>query len=257
VRERQHRLNLTPRADHRQEDLHEEDLMRTARAILQSAARRFVLLKILVRAVARVKICGVTNAEDARMCALEGADAIGINFVPSSPRRVSEDEARAIADAVRDLRVLVVGVVADLSPDAMIALRDRVGLGCLQLHGDEPPEALARLVPHAYKAIRVATAADVARADAYGGDYLLVDAKLPGTLGGTGTTFDWSLVTELAKRRKLTLAGGLHEGNVAEAIRVVSPYCVDVASGVEVPGEPRKKDPSRVRAFVTRAKTDR
>ena len=137
----------------------------------------------------------------------------------------------------------------------MIALRDRVGLGCLQLHGDEPPEALAPLLPHAYKAIRVASAADVARADAYGGDYVLVDAKQPSSLGGTGKTFDWSLVTELAKRRKLTLAGGLQEGNVAEAIRVVSPYCVDVASGVETPGDPRRKDAARVRAFVTRVRT--
>src|SRR5512140_3546177 len=105
--------------------------MATARAFLQSAARRFVLLKISVRGMPRVKICGVTNAEDARMCVAEGADAIGINFVPSSARRVTEDEARAIADAVRDL-VLVVGVVADLSASEMLVLRDRVGLGCLQ-----------------------------------------------------------------------------------------------------------------------------
>jgi phosphoribosylanthranilate isomerase len=207
--------------------------------------------------VARVKICGVTNAEDARMCVDAGADAIGLNFVASSPRRVTEEAARAIADAVRRDHVLVVGVVANLSADEMIALRDRVGLGCLQLHGDEPPEALAPLLPHAYKAIRVATAADVARADAYGGDYVLVDAKQPSSLGGTGKTFDWTLVTAIAKRRKLTLAGGLHEGNVAEAIRVVSPYCVDVASGVEAPGDPRKKDPARVRAFVTRARRGR
>jgi phosphoribosylanthranilate isomerase len=204
----------------------------------------------------RVKICGVTSADDARMCVDEGADAIGINFVASSPRSVTEDEARAIADAVRD-RVLVVGVVADLTADEMLALRDRVGLGCLQLHGDEPPEALEPLLPHAYKAIRVATASDVARADLYAGDYVLVDAKRPGALGGTGETFDWALVRELASRRRLTLAGGLHAENVAEAIRAVSPYCVDVASGVEAPGAPRKKDAARVRAFVRTAKRDR
>ncbi len=201
----------------------------------------------------RVKICGITNVDDARMCADEGADAIGLNFVARSPRHISEDEARAIAGAVRD-RMLVVGVVADMSADEMRALRDRAELGCLQLHGDAPPEVLAPLLPHAYKAIRVASASDVARADLYGGEHVLVDAKRPGVLGGTGETFDWTLVRELAKKRKLTLAGGLHDGNVGEAIRVVSPYCVDAASGVETAGDPRKKDRARVRAFVRTAR---
>ncbi|HEY2368016.1 MAG TPA: phosphoribosylanthranilate isomerase [Polyangiaceae bacterium] len=196
-----------------------------------------------------VKICGVTNVEDARMCADEGADAIGINFVPASKRVVSEDDARAIADAVRG-RVLIVGVVADLDVDAMTSLRDRVGLECLQLHGDEPPDALAALLPHAYKAIRVTSAADVARADAYGGDYVLLD----GPAGGSGKAFDWSIARALAARRRVTLAGGLRPENVEDAIRVVSPYCVDVASGVELAGNPRRKDRARVREFVTRGK---
>jgi phosphoribosylanthranilate isomerase len=200
----------------------------------------------------RVKICGVTNVEDARMCADEGADAIGINFVPSSKRVVTEDEARAIADVVRG-RVLVVGVVADLDVDAMRSLRDRVGLECLQLHGDEPPEALAPLLPHAYKAIRVTSAADVARSDAYGGDYVLLD----GPAGGSGKTFDWAFARDLAVRRRVTLAGGLQPENVEDAIRVVSPYCVDVASGVELAGDARRKDGARVREFVRRAKTGR
>ncbi|HEY1956620.1 MAG TPA: phosphoribosylanthranilate isomerase [Polyangiaceae bacterium] len=202
--------------------------------------------------MARVKVCGVTNVEDASMCLREGVSAIGLNFVASSPRRVTEEDARAIVDAVRG-RVLVVGVVADLSVAEMIALRDRVRLGCLQLHGEEPPEALAPLLPHAYKAIRIATASDVTRADGYGGEHILVDAKRPGALGGTGETFDWSLVAGLAGRRRLTLAGGIRPENVTEAIRVVSPYCVDVASGVEVPGDPRKKDAARVRELVSLA----
>ena len=199
--------------------------------------------------MARVKICGVTTVEDALMCVEEGAAAIGLNFVASSPRRVTEDEARAIVAAVGG-RVLVVGVVADLAVAETIALRDRVRLGCLQLHGDEPPDALAPLLPHAYKAIRVSGAEDVARADAYGGEHVLVDAKRPGALGGTGETFDWALVAGLARRRKLTLAGGIRPENVADAIHVVSPYCVDVASGAEIPGDPRKKDRARVRELV-------
>jgi phosphoribosylanthranilate isomerase len=200
--------------------------------------------------VTHVKVCGVTSVEDARMCALAGASSIGINLWPKSPRHVEEAAALEIARAVTEAGALAVGVVVDRSVEEMVSLRERLGLGCLQLHGDEPPDALSPLLPHAYKAIRVATADDVARADAYPGDYLLVDAKVPGAIGGSGRTFDWSLVAGLARRRKLTLAGGLTAENVAEAIRVVSPYCVDVASGVEVAGAPRRKDPARVAAFV-------
>jgi len=198
----------------------------------------------------RVKICGVTNVQDARMCADEGADAIGINFVPTSKRFVREEEARDMADAVRG-RLLIVGVVADLDVEAMKALRDRVGLECLQLHGDEPPEALTPVLPHAYKAIRVTNAEDVARADAYGGDYILLD----GPAGGSGRGFDWALARDLAAKRRVTLAGGLTPENVEDAIRVVSPYCVDVASGVEIAGDARRKDLGRVREFVRRART--
>ncbi len=197
-----------------------------------------------------VKVCGVTSAEDARMCVAAGASSIGINLWPKSPRFVEEGVAREIARAATEAGALAVGVVVDRGAEEMHELRERLGLGCLQLHGDEPPEALAPLLPHAYKAIRVATADDVTRADAYPGEYLLVDAKVEGALGGSGRTFDWRLVAPLARRRKLTLAGGLTAQNVAEAIRAISPYCVDVASGVEVAGQPRRKDPARVAAFV-------
>lgn len=184
------------------------------------------------------------------MCIAEGASAIGINLWTGSPRFVDETTAREIALAVTAAGALAVGVVVDRTAPDMLALRERLALGCLQLHGDEPPEALAPLLPHAYKAIRIASGDDVARADEYPGEHVLVDAKVAGAIGGTGQTFDWSLVASLARRRKLTLAGGLTPENVAEAIRVVSPYCVDVASGVEVTGQPRRKDPARVAAFV-------
>jgi phosphoribosylanthranilate isomerase len=201
----------------------------------------------------RVKICGITSIEDARACADAGADAIGVNLVPSSARRVTEETARRIAEAVGE-RVLVVAVVADLTANAMAHARDRLGCGCLQLHGDEPPEALRALLPHAYKVLRVADAEDVLRADRYGGEYLMVDAKVGAGLGGTGKTFDWRLVVGLAQRRKLVLAGGLTPENVAEAVRVVVPDCVDVASGVEVPGSPGQKDMAKVRAFIAHAR---
>ncbi len=196
-----------------------------------------------------VKICGVTRVADAIDIAVMGASAIGVNFVASSPRRVDVDRARAIARAVRG-KVIVVGVVADMAVDAMLALKRDAELDCLQLHGDEPPAALAALLPHAYKAVRIGGAVDVARARAYAGEHLLADARVDGALGGTGATFDWSLVAELARERKLTLAGGLRPENVAEAIRAVRPYCVDVASGVESARAPGTKDLDRVRAFL-------
>lgn len=196
-----------------------------------------------------VKVCGVTNVADATECVALGVSAIGLNFVPGSPRRVDVETARAIALAVGD-RALVVGVVADLDVAAMKRLRDDARLGCLQLHGDEPPASVEALLPHAYKALRVADAADVARADEYPGEYLLVDAKVEGVLGGTGVRLDPTLVVELARRRKLSLAGGLRPDNVAAAIAAVRPFAVDVASGVERAGEPRRKDPNLVAALL-------
>jgi phosphoribosylanthranilate isomerase len=196
-----------------------------------------------------VKICGVTSVEDALLAVDLGASAVGVNLIPTSVRVVDVATARAIARAV-GRRALVVGVVADLDVDAMRALRDVAVLGCLQLHGSEPASALAPLLPHAYKAFRIGSAADVAIAEAYPGDHLLVDAKVPGALGGTGTTFDWALVVALAARRKMTLAGGLRPENVAAAVRATRPYCVDVASGVEREGDPRAKDAAKVRAFI-------
>lgn len=200
--------------------------------------------------MARVKICGVTTVEQAEACAALGVDALGVNLVPSSPRRVDEAVARAITKAVGG--VLVVAVVADLDVTAMRALRDRTGVGCLQLHGDEPTSDVEALLPHAYKAVRVAGPDDVARAAAMPGDYVMVDAKVPGALGGTGHALDWTLVADLASRRRLVLAGGLTPDNVAAAIATCHPWCVDVASGVE--SRAGLKDLGKVRAFVQAAR---
>jgi phosphoribosylanthranilate isomerase len=197
--------------------------------------------------VTRIKICGVTSESQARLCVDAGADAIGVNFVPSSKRRVDEGTARAIGRAV-DGRVLVVGVVADLTLAEMRALRERTGVGCLQLHGRESREDVSALLPHAYKAVHIASADDVATAEAMPGEYVMVDAKVEGLLGGTGHRIDWGLVVGLAAKRKLVLAGGLSPENVADAIRQVRPWCVDVASGVE--SSPGIKDVGKLMAFV-------
>jgi phosphoribosylanthranilate isomerase len=197
--------------------------------------------------VTRIKICGVTSVEQARACVEAGADSIGVNLVASSVRRVDAATATAIVRAVGP-SALVVAVVAGMSVPAMRALREATGVGCLQLHGDESAEDVAALLPHAYKAVRVGTAADVAIARAMPGDYVLVDAKVEGSLGGTGHAFDWSLVTALSATRRLVLAGGLTPENVTRAVETVRPWCVDVASGVE--SAPGIKDLAKVRAFV-------
>jgi phosphoribosylanthranilate isomerase len=201
--------------------------------------------------MARVKVCGVTTVEQAVACADLGVDALGVNLVAASPRRVDEGAARAIAAAVGG-RTLVVAVVAGRSVGELRALVERTGVGCLQLAGDETAADVAALVPHAYKAVRVAGPEDVAVAEGMPGDYVLVDAKVEGALGGTGRTFDWSLVTGLARRRRLVLAGGLTPDNVGRAVAQVRPWCVDVASGVE--SAPGVKDLEKVRAFVAAAR---
>ena len=205
----------------------------------------------MVGAMVRVKVCGVTSVADALMCVEAGVDAIGLNFWAGSVRRCQEGAARAIAEAVSG-RTLLVGVFVD-APEAEIArLRDALGLGCVQLHGAEPPALVARFLPHAYKALRVRDAGVLSEARSFPGEHVLLDAYVPGAPGGTGATFDWSLAAQLARERKVTLAGGLTPDNVADAVRAVQPYCVDTASGVEA--GPGVKDAALVRAFVAGAR---
>jgi phosphoribosylanthranilate isomerase len=201
-----------------------------------------------------VKICGITCVEDAITAAALGVDAIGVNFVPASKRRVDEATAQAIVAAV-GRRVTVVAVVADLDVDAMRALRERTGVHELQLHGSEEPDVLAAVLPRAYKALRIGSSADVLGASRYGGDQILVDARVEGALGGSGVTFDWRWVQGLCHGRRVMLAGGLTPDNVARAVKETQPYGVDVASGVEPTGEPRRKDAAKMRAFVEAARS--
>jgi phosphoribosylanthranilate isomerase len=200
-----------------------------------------------------VKICGVASEEDARVAIAAGADAIGVNLVPGSPRRVEPELARRIAASVRG-KAEVVGVVADLELETLRGLREALGLDALQLHGNESPETLAALLPGAFKAVRIGGPEDVAACAGYAGDRLLVDAKVAGTLGGSGRSFDWDLVVELARRRPIVLAGGLTAETVAGAIGRVKPFGVDVASGVEWHDGRGGKDPERVAAFVRAAR---
>ena len=198
-----------------------------------------------------IKICGVTSVEDAEYVVAAGADAIGLNFVPGSKRRISVEQARLLVAAIAG-RVEIVAVVAEPNDDQVRELRDGLGIEWLQLHGAEDAARTAQLLPHAFKAVAIATADDARHAASFPGQRLLVDAKVPGSTGGTGQVFDWQLVRELAQQRQLILAGGLTPGNVAQAVRELGSFGVDVASGVEA--APGKKDPQLVTAFVNAAR---
>ncbi|HYQ17496.1 MAG TPA: phosphoribosylanthranilate isomerase [Polyangiaceae bacterium] len=193
-----------------------------------------------------IKICGVTRPDDAESVVELGASALGLNFVHGSKRRVSLEQARPIVEAVRG-RIELVAVVANPTDFEVQELRE-LGIEWLQLHGEEPAARVSRLLPHAFKAVAIEDGADARRAASFPGERLLVDTKVGASSGGTGKVFDWQLVTDLARDRKLILAGGLTPKNVAAAVRVLAPYGVDTASGVEfVPGV---KDPELVTAFV-------
>jgi phosphoribosylanthranilate isomerase len=200
-----------------------------------------------------VKICGITSVADAA-CAIDaGADALGFVFWPMSPRRTTVEKAAEIARAL-PTTVRRVGVFVNETRDEMARAADAVGLDLLQLHGDEPVDAIAGLPRPALKAVRVGKgfAQDEALRYAAVAAGILVDTRLPGEThmpGGTGVPFDWTLVTGLATRVSfLMLAGGLGPANVGEAVRAVRPHAVDVSSGVEA--LPGRKDPEKVRAFV-------
>ena len=198
-----------------------------------------------------IKICGITSVEDALLAIAAGADALGLNFVPTSKRLISPATAAHIMDSVGDL-VEMVAVVANRKASDLEDLREATGIRWLQLHGEETEDELLAVLPDAFKAVAVGSAADVVSAARFGGDRILIDAKSPTELGGTGTSFDWSLpgVAKLVEQRNVIVAGGLRPENVAEAVRKLRPFGVDVASGVEVPSNPRKKDEHKLRAFV-------
>jgi phosphoribosylanthranilate isomerase len=184
-----------------------------------------------------------------------GADALGLNFYPRSPRYVTPETAAALA-RTRPALGSVVGVFVNESADVIRARVRDSGLTAVQLHGDEPPEACAGFGVPVIKALRVKGLEDVEKARAYVGvgdvAALLLDGAAPG-YGGGGVGFDWSLVARLADAGvPVLVAGGLHPGNVQQAVRATRPYGVDVASGVEV--SPGIKNADAVRAFVRAVK---
>ena len=195
----------------------------------------------------RVKICGITSAEDAAAAVEAGADALGFVFVPGTPRLVHPDVAERI---VKDLPpfVTTVGVFVDQPLEDVLRIADRCTLQAVQLHGNEP-EAFSRRIPFpVIKAIRVRDARDLAPIATYPARAFLLDAFVEGQAGGTGTPISWDVARQAKGKVPIILSGGLRPETVAQAVRTVRPYGVDVGSGVEA--SPGRKDHKKVREFI-------
>ena len=198
----------------------------------------------------KVKICGVTTVADALQAARAGADAIGLNVHPPSPRCVSLETAAEIAAALPP-GVCRVGVFVDLPRERVAQIVTQVGLDALQFHGAEPPGLCAGWDRKTIKAIRVRGPGAAAETSAYDVDFLLADAYVEGQAGGTGQPVPLRWLAGFVRRR-LILAGGLTAETVAQAVRAVRPAAVDVASGVE--RSPGVKDPEKVERFIANAR---
>jgi phosphoribosylanthranilate isomerase len=196
----------------------------------------------------RVKICGLTRAADVHAAAAAGADAIGLVFYPPSPRAVTPEQARMVIAGLPPF-ITVVGLFVDAERGHVAQVLEAMRIDLLQFHGDESPEACAGHGRPWIKAVRMREGVDLhgLRARYAGASALLLDAYRPGVPGGTGSAFDWRRIpADLAG--EVILAGGLDPDNVAQAVRRVRPYAVDVSGGVE--RAKGIKDPTRIAAFM-------
>ncbi len=200
----------------------------------------------------QVKICGITNQEDAWTAVRAGADAIGFVFYPRSARRVAPDVARQMSRSL-PARICRVGVFVDEEPEEVRRLFRFCLLDFIQLHGKEPPEYCELFSAGILiKAVSLRSEGDLETLGSYPATAILVDAYDPLVPGGTGRTCDWTLAKRAGERHRVILAGGLNAQNILSALEAVSPLAVDVGSGVEsVPG---KKDPLKVKDFVAAVK---
>ena len=198
-----------------------------------------------------VKICGLRTLPAATAAVKAGADLLGFNFVPSSRRCISPETARDIIGAL-PAHAQTVGIFVNPTLAQVQATVERSGLDWVQLSGTETPAFCAAVAQPVIKTVRLSEPpAGEARPNEYDVDLLLADAAVPGSWGGSGEVSDWAAAGRLARRRRLLLAGGLHAGNVAAALRTVRPAGVDVASGIETDG---REDPAKIRAFVAAAR---
>lgn len=202
----------------------------------------------------RVKICGVRSLAEARAAVEAGADALGFNFWPQSPRYVEASDARAVIASLPPF-ISKVGVFVNEDAGGIVATANYAGVDAVQLHGDETPDFCSRLrladhlkAATLIKAVRVETEADLEGIWLYPVSAILLDTKVKGNYGGTGEHFNWELAIKASEFAPIILAGGLRVENVREAIASVNPFAIDVCSGVE--STPGVKDPGKIRDFM-------
>jgi len=199
----------------------------------------------------RIKICGITNVDDARLCVEAGADALGFIFVPDTPRCVTAETAARIIAALPPF-VTPVGVFWDHAPAHVAAVIAECGLGAVQLHGVEPPEVVAAMPRPVLKTIKIREAGDLAQLDRYKPAAFLLDSPARWSEGEARHPISWMLAREAAVRGRVMLAAGLTPETVGEAVRVARPWGVDVNSGVET--ALGRKDPAKVERFIRAAR---
>lgn len=195
----------------------------------------------------KVKICGITNLEDALAAAEAGADALGFVFYPESPRFIEPGEVRNIISKL-PVFITTVGVFVDESEEMIRRIIRESGVQTLQFHGEESPLLCMRFREKVIKAVRVKDAESINSMKMYPLDTFLLDTYHEKVKGGTGRTFDWKIAEKAKEYGRIILSGGLTPSNVGEVIARVQPYGVDVSSGVEI--SPGKKDHRKIREFM-------
>jgi len=200
-----------------------------------------------------IKICGIKTLKDALAAIEAGADYLGFNFYPKSVRFIEKSACAEIVSVLKreHPQIKLVGVFVNSSVEEIKDILQTCSLDLAQLHGDETPELFAQLAPRAFRAFR-GIPASIAGYERSQAPAMLIDAAVQGVYGGSGVTADWTAAAKLAQQYPLLLAGGLTPENVAEAVRSVKPWGVDVASGVE--SAPGKKDAAKMAAFVKAVK---
>jgi len=201
--------------------------------------------------IVKVKICGITNYEDAAAALDMGADLLGFNFYPKSPRFIAPDRAAEIINKLPAF-IDLAGIFVNASIDQIHEIKKLCSLDWVQLHGDESPQFCREFLSYnvkVMKALRVKDSSDIKKADDYFTDAILLDAFNPEKYGGTGLTFDWNIIGHIGKR--VFLAGGINPDNAADAVKL-GVYGIDVCSGIEA--EPGKKDHKKMKKLFENIK---